>query len=267
MKTVTLLLLLALSSKIFAAELFYFGSKPRVLELNDSNPTDLLFPSPAITPNCHPQNVINLTVMDSLSNVHSLNLPQGMNYLNQKGADSIELLDRFLKLTPLVVGGSTTCEITLANGEIVPVTFQLKKYIRRPIVEFKSKFQVKAKLDENFGGMKALKIFKELTQGQPVYFMDVTDENKLISHSQIAAYEMEYVGSNSAFKGWVISGSTKKSMFSETKLRNVKIGDLYFSAFKAPTRKKKQIKRGEKFKLYILSRGDLSARELKGYLP
>lgn len=257
---------------------FFYGDKPRNLEVNGRDSTLLVFPSPSFTKLCQPGGVVDLNTIQSVVEAQAL-LPNSQKYdiMDQIRASSNvgfqpkptskrdTTVARMLKLTPLRKSGSTICAIRLVSGETVLVRFQLAKHLQRPFIEFKhiGSFKTEGVINK-LGG---LNVFRDLLQGGDLtYFADVTPVSKRFRTSS-AAWTIDYVGTDEkAFKAWRVTGQARKSFEAPEFIRSDFVGQILFSSWRSKGAPR-ELKADEDFTLFLLTTHDLEDSELKERLP
>lgn len=275
MKILCAIILILMSQTARAGFQFYFGDKPRTLEVNGQEETLLVFPSPPFTKTCQPAGVLDLNTIASTAEAESL-LPTSnrYEYINQiagsgtgqpaKTSDGRDnLVGRLLKLTPLRNGSASVCAIKLVSGDTVMVRFSLQAQIQRPSIEFKnaSSFELPGEMAASLDG---LSVFRDLIQGGDLtYLLDVTPSSTSIA-TENASYTIVYVGSDSrSIAGWRIKGKVRKAFTPPRILKTDFIGQLLFSSWQP----RKSFKEGDEFQFYLLSTHDFSRDELASRLP
>lgn len=287
-----------------AQEIFYFSDHARDLEVSSNSETMLSFPSPPYARVCQPSGILDLYPIESADDLESVSLPLGFQDSGSKGlpltgdspqkvnaSTDSELTASHLKLIPKKTSGSAVCAIRLSNEQVINVRFILNDLVSKPLIEFRSlleKARSGSAYNETLG---PINIFRAILSGGDLAFLvddtptlltsnDSTKNGIEILHSKpftkstpLASYRLEYVGTDKdLYKAWRFEGLAEKEIATSQDLRNVKIGELYFSAFQRLSQEKSPdyvptIHSGEKFKLFVLSRGDISAQEMMEKLP
>lgn len=257
---------------------FFYGDKPRNLEVNGRDSTLLVFPSPSFTKLCQPGGIVDLSTLQSIVEAQTL-LPNSQKYdimdqiraSNNAGFQPKQpkerdtTVARMLKLTPLRKSGSTICAIRLVSGETVLVRFQLSKHLQRPFIEFKhiGSFKTEGVINK-LGG---LNVFRDLLQGGDLtYFADVTPVYKTFT-TPFAKWTIDYVGTDEkAFKAWRLTGTARKAFEAPEFIRSDFVGQFLFSSWRSKG-SPRTLKPDEDFTLFLLTTHDLDDGELKERLP
>jgi hypothetical protein len=106
---------------------------------------------------------------------------------------------------------------------------------------------------------------------------DPGPSRSLSKSTDLARYHLLYVGTDrDLYKAWKFEGTAGRDFTASLALKNVQLGEVYFSSFKVKSTKdrnrsddpqKKRIRKGDDFTLFVLSRGDISPMEMLERLP
>ncbi len=286
-----------------AQEIFYFSDRARDLEVSADAEALLSFPAPPFARVCQPSGILDLYPVDNVQDLNSVVIPRGIQGSAVTGlptssvsdhgavAPESEMLARHLKLVPKRTSGAALCAIRLANEQVINVRFVLSKMVSKPIVEFKSTVE-KAKSGALISqALGPINLFRSLVSGGDLAFLadetpsdeangsrnDPGPSRSLSKSTDLARYHLLYVGTDrDLYKAWKFEGTAGRDFTASLALKNVQLGEVYFSSFKVKSTKdrnrsddpqKKRIRKGDDFTLFVLSRGDISPMEMLERLP
>lgn len=286
-----------------AQEIFYFSDRARDLEVSADAEALLSFPAPPFARVCQPSGILDLYPVDHVQDLNSVVIPRGIQGSAAAGlptssvadhgpvAPESEMLARHLKLVPKRTSGAALCAIRLANEQVINVRFVLSKMVSKPMIEFKSTVE-KAKSGAVISqALGPINLFRSLVSGGDLAFLaDETPSDQiygprnnlgpsppLSKSTNCARYRLLYVGTDrDLYKAWKFEGTAGRDFTASLALKNVQLGEVYFSSFKVKSTKdrnrsddpqKKRIRKGDNFTLFVLSRGDISASEMLERLP
>jgi hypothetical protein len=237
--------------------------------------------------------VVELYPLESVGELEGLLVPSGMNYKalpseSGSGGKSShdDLLAKHLRLVPKRQAGTTTCAIRLVDGQVVTIRLVLGKMVAKPAVEFRSAWAKARGGAEIATTLGSLELFRALLLGGDLTFLvDETPPQERERHGErpvkysltdTTSYELQYVGTDKeSFKAWKFRGTAAQT-FRPVPIKDARLGDFYFSAFLpvssgsgagVPTSPTHEFGRGEEFYFYVLSRSDISVREMLERLP
>ena len=292
-----------------AQEIYYFSDRPRDLEVSANSESLLTFPAPAYARVCQPSGAVDLYPIENTGELDNFMVPMGMQSPGAKGLPMTgeqspgnvgnsepEMLARHLKLVPKKTSGAAVCAIRLTNEQVINVRFVLNQMVSKPMVEFRSileKAKSGAVISQALG---PLNLFRAFVSGGDIAFLaedtpsesspdatmskhDSAQRSRSLSKStSLGTYRLVYVGTDKdLYKAWRFEGTAEKDFAPSQGLKDVRLGELYFSAFqvragananKSPNvTSRKMIKKGDEFNFFVLSRGDISPKEIMERLP
>ncbi len=290
-------------SAVRAQEIFYFSDRARDLEVSADAEALLSFPAPPFARVCQPSGILDLYPVDHVRDLHSVVIPRGIqgsavtSLPNSSNSDhgavapESEMLARHLKLVPKRTSGVALCAIRLANEQVINVRFVLSKMVSKPIIEFKSTVE-KAKSGAVISqALGPINLFRSLVSGGDLAFMadetpndqvngfrkDPGPSRPLSKSTDSARYRLLYVGTDrDLYKAWKFEGTAERDFAASLALKNAQLGEVYFSSFKVKGTKDRskfdnpqtnQVRKGDDFTLFVLSRGDISPTEMLERLP
>ncbi|MBF0206349.1 MAG: hypothetical protein HQK53_05615 [Oligoflexia bacterium] len=284
-------------STSWAVDKIYYSYSPRSLEVNSREETLLVFPVPPVAVVCQPSNVVQVLPVEKLSETQIFSLPQASEYLgsgdgngngngniggagNRPAVTHAPSLANFLKIVPLQES-STSCAFRLSNTETVRLNLVLKSEIERPIIELKGFYSDSGGSGSggssgdyfSFDYQDAIAIFKNfISGGRPTSFRDLSSSADSVKKSKTGEYKIIYYGRDKRFAGFMVEASFPEAHKKIPKLENVKLGELYFSAFLQEDEKKqrknpKSMVKDKIYYFYILARADISQKEILEVLP
>ncbi len=253
------LIFMCLTIKVMAFEQVHYGDGAKDVVVNSQEPSLLMFPSPPIARVCHPSGVVDFFPIEESGNEMNPTLSSVEWNLNQSKTIS-DSTERMLKLRPYQDSQVTLCDIKLANSETVTLRFKTSSLIKRPSIEFVNVFSNQAKNIKKYDN-DSLEIFQKLLSGGELFnFYDMTTskDDPILKTTVLAKYAITYIGTDrEKYKVWKVRVSPKAKAITESKLKNVKLNQIHFSAWK----------KGKELYLFILSSNDISTEELMEKLP
>jgi hypothetical protein len=287
-----------------AQEIYYFGTHVRDLEVSAEAETLLAFPVPPFARVCQPAGIVELYPLESTDDLDNFLIPRGIQSShvtglpsdsfgsdrNGDGGGAPDIVARHLKLVPKRTSGSTTCAIRLTNEQIVNVRIVPTKMISKPIVEFRSiieKARSGAVLSQALG---PINLFRAFVSGGDLTFLaeetpseshhigneSSSSKRQLRRSTSIASYRLVYVGTDKdLFKAWKFEGRALLDFSATQSIKDAKLGEFYFSTFRARDSNPPQklamapptFRKGQEFLFYVLTRGDISPKEILERLP
>jgi hypothetical protein len=274
-------------------DVYYFSDRPRDLEVSADSETLLSFPAAPFARVCQPAGIVEFYPLTSAGELEGMLVPQGVQYKGlagpgegvASGGEGSELLSKHLKLVPKRQSGQTTCAIRLVNEQVINVRLTLAKMLAKPIIDFRSIYEKARGGALVTASLGSLNLFRALLLGGDLTFLaDETPSQQgnggersrpFGRATDLASYELAYVGTDKeSFKAWKFSGTAAKP-FRVASIKDAKVGDFYFSAFR-PTenggktkavQSKHQFAKGDNFYFFVLSRVDITVSEMLGRLP
>lgn len=265
------LLVLCLPCSGFADSTHYYNDAVRDEEISSEDETLLVFPSPPLAAVCQPTGVVELNLANSIDNISKskpsfgdLDAATCAAKGTCKTTSRDTALARMLSAVPKdPYKTKTTCSFRLSNNESFSVNFLLKTNMHKPKVEFKNLFEnqdTSGEVTKSLGGMN---VFRSLLNGEnPTYLVDLTKivvngdgpATRGTLRTKNSTYKLTYHGTDKTrFSAWRYKVSGK---FPFEPLTSKKIGLLLYSAFVE-----------SKHELVLLTRHDVSAREIEALLP
>ena len=257
----------------------YYGDGAKTIVVSSKESTLLVFPSPPIAKVCHPDGVIDLFPIEDENELQHMalsgqggDLLSAMNAPEKSNAQKENPIDFMLKLSPFKLKETSKCDIRLANRDTVTVTFVTDSETRRPIVEFESIFKKTQKKETNIKSYLPLDLFRDyITIGHLNGFIDTTEANQeYTAKTSSASYTIENSETDKEqYKLWKIKVSPRRGASSIPSLRNVRINELYFSAWIDPKTAQTASKFDEdkNVHLFIMSMNDMTSSEILEKLP
>lgn len=291
--------------QIQAQEIYYFSDHARDLDVSAEAETLLAFPVPPFARVCQPSGIIELYPLESANDLDNFLIPRGIQSsqiaglpsnsgVSDKAGDgsgASDIVARHLKLVPKRTSGTTTCAIRLTNEQVINVRITLSKMVSKPIIEFRSimeKAKSGAVLSQALG---PINLFRALVSGGDLAFLaeetpsesshpgndQSSSMRQLRRSTSIGSYRLAYVGTDKdLFKAWKFEGKADRDFSATQFVKDAKLGEFYFSTFRAresasPSKiagnPKPTFRKGDEFLFYVLSRGDISPKEMMERLP
>ncbi len=290
-----------------AQEIYYFSDRARDLEVSAESETLLSFPVPPFARVCQPAGIIELYPVESTNDLDNFLIPRGIqnsqvaglpptagvsdNGVAGEGGGASDLVARHLKLVPKRTSGTTTCAIRLTNEQVINVRLTLSKMVSKPIIEFRSimeKAKSGAVLSQALG---PINLFRAFVSGGDLAFLaeetpsesnnfgrdNSSSSRQLRRSTSIGSYQLVYVGTDKdLFKAWKFEGTAGRDFSAPQAVKDAKLGEFYFSTFRArdpaspskiATNPRPIFRKGDEFLFYVLSRGDISPKEMMERLP
>lgn len=249
----------SLTVKVMAFEQVHYGDGTKDVIVNSQESSLLMFPAPPIARVCHPSGVVDFFPIEEGVPEANATLNSVEWNLNQTKVSS-DSTERMLKLRPYQDSRTTLCDIKLANSETATLRFKTSSSIKRPSIEFVNVFSGKTKNLRKYDN-DSLGVFQKFISGGELFdFYDVTTskDDPASKTTTLAKYAIQYVGTDrEKYKVWKLQVSPKSNSIIQTKLKNVQLNQIHFSAWK----------REKELSLFILSSNDISTEELMEKLP
>ena len=270
---ISLIIFMLIPCVCLGVERVYYTPESREIDISNSSDTLLSFSAPPITAICQPSNMVNISEIEKASEVSAITVPLGVNFSeggeNSQGGiagPGADYLSKLLKLVPIQKTGKANCSIKLTNGENISIIFSLSDNIGRPIIEFNNIYSKNIK-GISGTGLNGIDLFRQFARGNPTMLTEITPgtfENTSRS-TEIGKYKLEYLGTdNQNFKAWRFSFYAKESGKKLSKLKNVSVGEIYYSAWVNNEKiiTESQSSKGKNVYLLILSRNDVTIKEM-----
>lgn len=274
-----------LNGNLFAVEKFYYGDIPKLLEINSKDSMLLNFPSAPLSVSCQPSGIVDLTLIESDSDLQMIpSLNSNPTLLDSFKKSSIQEseegkisghqvqvnpLANILKLNPTREGKESKCSISLSSGEVATIRFLPKEGVFRPLVRFESAFSNANPLLSL--SINYLDVFAELIKGNGIKAFDDLTKDVLEKEkkTKLAEYKLLYLSTNrSDYKAWIFSVKLKSDISNQLTLLSSNVGDVFVSSLlRSDITKKSKFKKDEELFFYILTRSSLSSIELFERLP
>jgi len=275
--TIMLLMIFALTSEAY--DKVYYGDGAKTIVVSSNESTLLVFPSPPIAKVCHPDGVIDLFPIENEEELQHMalsgqgaDLLSAMNGPEKSKSQTENPIDFMLKLSPFKLKETSKCDIRLANRDTVTVTFVTDSETRRPIIEFESIFK---KTQKKIGPSKThlpLDMFRDyITVGHLNGFINtIESHNKYSTKTPHASYTIEASETDKElYILWKLRVIPYKDSSSIPPLKNVRLNELYFSAWINPksSQTANKLDEDQAIHLFIMSMNDMTSSEILEKLP
>lgn len=253
-------------------ETVYFGDTYREVEIRRNSPTMLLFPTPPISSSCQPGSLISLQTLkkDELTMIERTQLQVRRGPSRKEVEPTHPRIKRMLKLIPRKgKARKVQCNFSLASGIEFGVTFNFRKDLVKPFIEFKAmgsdsstRFSLKSGLDR---AKEALRAIVSLEEGKPFDLFEEERSNLRSRWTDIARYSFVYRGTDgSKLSVWKIEGvMVKDAKYNDIAILKKTSAPIIYSHL-SPVRD--SLKEGEEFTLFIVSGKDVKPLEIKRIL-
>jgi hypothetical protein len=245
---------------------FLIGPEASSLDVSSSSDTILSFPKRPISSSCQPGDVSFKTLKEE----------GGMSFVEKRLLEEKDIqttsisntrLGLFLKMTPLKKTGKCSCVFSLEDGSQVPISFNLKKEISRPLVEFihpppsDQKNSIKDKVLEANRAMVSDKNMRKIPVGYAVVKLD---KSKKYFKTSKGRYKIEFLAKNDS----LTIAKVEINILEETNYKLLSLlkqqKNFVNSSLVLP---QKHFKKGDQARLYLTFHGSLSVDEIFMVLP